>query len=403
MSATTAFAALTNIAALTNTVRCSAQVLVAVMAAHGSAMAGEITLYSHPTFGGREVTLREATPNLSEAGFNDRASSMVIRSGRWELCVDAEFRGECSVYERGEYKSLAGLNNRITSAREVGSEREHLDWRHHYGRSGLIELFAQPGLKGNSTVVLRDNADFVQIGFNDRAASMRVEQGIWQLCSDANYRASCRTFTPGRYDDLGAALNYKVSSARMVQPEEEIDPPQAVDPQAAVLLYSEEGMRGRVLPLRGDAGDFVVLGFNDAASSLLIRSGTWEFCVDSRFRGSCRILGAGAYRTLDPVLVRSISSARMVAPPGGPGRPEGDIELFSAPDFSGARLPLKRDVRSLTELDFNDRAGSVIVHTGQWEFCRHKDFGGQCLAVGPGRYAHLGALHNAISSLRRLH
>jgi hypothetical protein len=379
--------------------RCLLAALLLVVQAMVSA--GEMTLFSHQHFGGREITVREAIADLREAGFNDKASSMVIRSGRWEVCIDASFRGECMVFERGEYRTLARLNNKITSAREVGSERDGPNWRRSLGSKGLVELYAQPNFKGNHTAVLRDSPDLVQLGFNDRATSVVVEEGNWQLCADHDYQGSCRTLAPGRYDSLGP-LAGKVSSLRMVEPDQQFEPSPHTDQQANVLLYQEEGMRGRSLAIRGDAVDFAALQFNDLAASLVVKAGTWEFCVESRYRGACRILGAGVYRTLDATLLRTISSARQVAPQGGPGRPEGEVELFSKPEFGGARLPLYRNVPSLAEFDFNGRAASLIVHTGQWEFCRNKEYSGQCLVVGPGRYANLGSLHNAITSLRRL-
>ncbi len=189
----------------------------------------------------------------------------------------------------------------------------------------------------------------------------------------------------------------------MVAPDEDRNPPSRSESGAAVLLYQSEDMRGRSVALRGDTSDFVPIGFNDVAQSMVIQSGTWEFCVDSNFRGGCRILGPGQYRSLDGMLNKNISSARMVASQGGPGRGEGDVELFSEGDFRGARLPVRRDVRTLAEFDFNDRAGSIIVHNGKWEFCKHADFGGQCVMYGPGRYASLGGMNNGISSLRRVH
>jgi hypothetical protein len=375
--------------------------LAALLLASATTIAGEMTLFSHQHFGGREITVRDATPNLREAGFNDKASSMVVRSGRWEVCIDADYRGECMVFERGEYRTLARLNNRISSAREVGTPSDGPGWRRNVGQRGWIELFALPNFKGNHTAVLRDSPDLVQLGFNDRAASVVVEEGNWQLCTDHDYRGSCRTLVPGRYESLGP-LAGKVSSLRLIEADQYYELPPQADGQANVLLFAEEGMRGKALAIRGDAVDFAALQFNDTAVSLVVKAGTWEFCVDSRYGGTCRILGAGVYRKLDPVLLRAISSARQVAPQGGPGRPEGEVELFSKPDFGGARLPLYKSVAQLAEFDFNERAGSIIVHTGQWEFCRNKDYSGQCLVVGPGRYGQLGALHNAITSLRRL-
>src|SRR5206468_5752458 len=54
-------------------------------------------------------------------GFNDRASSVVVDRGRWEVCEDARFEGRCVVLRPGSYDSLArmGMNNRISSVRPL--------------------------------------------------------------------------------------------------------------------------------------------------------------------------------------------------------------------------------------------------------------------------------------------
>lgn len=298
-----------------------------------AALAGEMTLYSHENFGGREVTLRDVTPDLVQLGFNDKASSMVVRSGRWEICVDAGFRGDCAVFEPGEYPRLDRFNDRVSSAREVGRDDRDSDrdFHHHGGPRGMAELFSRPGLGGNSTRIVRDTDDFVQIGFNDRTVSARIDEGTWEFCSDAGFRGQCRVFGPGDYPDLGPGLTGRVSSARLVPPDgrehggpgpggpgfggpggPDGRPGRSPEDDAPVLLFQEDGMRGRSLPLRGDAPDLVPFGFNDQASSLVIQSGTLQFCVDSFYRGQCRVFGPGEYRHLDPLLFRAISSVRRV-------------------------------------------------------------------------------------------
>ncbi len=53
---------------------------------------------------------------------NDRASSVIVDRGRWEVCENAGFGGRCVVLRRGNYDSLRamGMNNRISSVRPVG-------------------------------------------------------------------------------------------------------------------------------------------------------------------------------------------------------------------------------------------------------------------------------------------
>ncbi|HEV7814387.1 MAG TPA: beta/gamma crystallin-related protein [Janthinobacterium sp.] len=190
--------------------------LAASVLAPLAAGAGELTLYSQDHFRGREVTLREVSPDLAQLGFNDKASSMVVRSGRWEVCIDADFRGFCAEFGPGEYPLLERFNDRISSAREVGRGNGRMERERERGPRGMVEFFSRPGLEGNSTRIVRDTGDFVQIGFNDRAVSVRIDDGTWQFCSDAEYRGLCRVFGPGTYPDLGPGLAGRVSSARLV-------------------------------------------------------------------------------------------------------------------------------------------------------------------------------------------
>jgi uncharacterized protein YcfJ len=65
--------------------------------------------------------------NFERAGFNDRASSVVVDRGRWEVCTDAKFEGRCVVLRRGSYDSLRGMgmDNRISSVRPVAEHHAY--------------------------------------------------------------------------------------------------------------------------------------------------------------------------------------------------------------------------------------------------------------------------------------
>jgi hypothetical protein len=84
--------------------------------------AAEVTFYENDGFSGRSFTSNQTIWNLDNTGFNDRASSAIIRGGSWEICSDARLEGQCVVLGAGEYPSLRslGMNDRISSAREVG-------------------------------------------------------------------------------------------------------------------------------------------------------------------------------------------------------------------------------------------------------------------------------------------
>ncbi len=99
--------------------RCAFGLLVG-LAATTPALA-QITFYEQPNFGGRSITTNDSISNLRSSNFNDRASSVVVRSQRWEVCVDQRYAGRCRVLRPGQYASLEamGLDDQISSVRAV--------------------------------------------------------------------------------------------------------------------------------------------------------------------------------------------------------------------------------------------------------------------------------------------
>ena len=83
--------------------------------------AAQVTFYENQGFSGRTFTTQKQIANFQRFGFNDRASSVLVSSGRWEACEDVRFRGRCVVLRQGQYPSLSamGLNNRVSSVRPV--------------------------------------------------------------------------------------------------------------------------------------------------------------------------------------------------------------------------------------------------------------------------------------------
>lgn len=85
--------------------------------------AAAIELYEHDDFGGRALRAAGAMPNLQMSGFNDLASSVQVRSGRWELCSDAEYRGRCIALEPGSVRRLRerDMNDMVSSLRPLAA------------------------------------------------------------------------------------------------------------------------------------------------------------------------------------------------------------------------------------------------------------------------------------------
>ena len=184
--------------------------------AAASVFGGEITLYEHQDFGGRRITLRDALANFEGSGFNDRASSIIVRDGLWEVCTDAHFQGYCGRFGPGEYRNLrSDLNDRISSAREVGGPPVSSRWAPS-GHPRAI-LYEGRNFSGRSFAIEGDVvSNLADTGFNDRASSMRVEGGYWLFCTDARFEGTCRTFGPGEYASLPWDITNKISSGRRV-------------------------------------------------------------------------------------------------------------------------------------------------------------------------------------------
>lgn len=86
--------------------------------------AAQVVFYEHDGFAGRSFETNRQVGNFERFGFNDRASSVVVISGRWEMCTDARFGGQCVVVRPGRYPTLnaLGLNDRLSSVRPVGRQ-----------------------------------------------------------------------------------------------------------------------------------------------------------------------------------------------------------------------------------------------------------------------------------------
>jgi uncharacterized protein YcfJ len=183
-----------------------------VVAAHASA---QITFYEHDNFNGRALSSDRAVDDFTRRGFNDRASSIVIDGGAWEVCEDVRFEGRCTVLRPGRYRSLneMGMNDQLSSARPVrrGPERPG-------DRQGQITFFERDGFQGRQFEVDDTARDFVRRGFNDQASSAVVFGERWEVCEHVNFEGRCAILRPGRYPDLRSmGLDNQLSSARPVQ------------------------------------------------------------------------------------------------------------------------------------------------------------------------------------------
>ena len=115
--------------------------LIAAGIAVAGQAAAEVTFFNQDGFRGRNFTANQTIPNLDRTGFNDKISSVIVRSGAWEVCTDAGFAGRCVVLRPGRYPTLAaaGIEDSISSIRPA---RRHAQ---NYGQNYRSDSYAFQG------------------------------------------------------------------------------------------------------------------------------------------------------------------------------------------------------------------------------------------------------------------
>ncbi|OZA46243.1 MAG: hypothetical protein B7X81_07320 [Hydrogenophilales bacterium 17-61-76] len=278
--------------------------LTAAGAAIAAQAAAQVTFYEHPGFEGRTFVTNAPVGNFARQGFNDRASSVVVRGERWEVCEDARYDGRCVVLRPGNYPSLdaMGLNDRVSSVREV-SRNARIDERRYVPapQAAQVTFFERNGFEGPSFTTQRPIGNFARRGFNDRASSAQVQGDRWEVCERARFNGRCKVLRPGQYASLAEmGLNNRISSARIVNANTRIDDrryaPAPVTAQ--VTFYERQGFEGQSFTSQKQIGNFARQGFNDRASSAIVQGNSWEVCEDAQFNGRCVVLRPGKYPSL---------------------------------------------------------------------------------------------------------
>jgi Beta/Gamma crystallin len=306
-----------------------------------------------------EIDFRGAGMNhYRDADLRWGVRSLIVHSGTWEICSDSGSRGRCQVFQPGQYRILDGQMMGARSARLLAGPgvpppvapppQRSIDpvaaiagaviggliggnqgvaiatpvSPQAIGATGRIHFFPGPGLTGQPLSVVGNVPNFQDFGFNDRAQSIRVESGVWEVCSDSGFRGACRQLAPGDYPALwNSMLDRSISSARMIQApnvgvmpgvQDGTYPAGTPETPHSVILFADEDFRGETFRANGDLENLRNTSMNDRAGSIFIRQGRWEFCTDSRSRGTCLTLGPGSYGRLQYPMDRAISSFRRV-------------------------------------------------------------------------------------------
>ena len=223
-----------------------------------------------------------------------------------------------------------------------------------------------------------------------------------------------------------------------------------------ISLYERPAFQGQSMTTTIALPSLERTTFNDVASSIVVRDGTWEACTETNFRGRCAQLVPGSYSRLSRDLNGLVASVRQVDVEPGPERivVNPDIPLVAvSPSLSpvvinpgaapvvinaapapvvvsepsqvvvttpvvsavpvpaGARVTLYQhkghlvraveltsNVDDLDARNFDDSADAALVSGGLWRLCDGERGHGACTEFPPGRYESLGALDGKVRS-----
>jgi hypothetical protein len=183
------------------------------------------------------------------------------------------------------------------------------------GYGGAL-VHADAGYRGGALQLDGVVPDLSRLRFNDRISSISILSGVWEVCTDANFRGKCATLDTSmpRLNDL--RLNDNISSIRPVgfgRGDTRYDDRARGGKRgrsADVVLFSNADLGGDPFELNRDMADLSDYRFNDKASSILVRRGTWLACEHANYRGRCEVISRGS-GDLRPIgLNDNISSIR---------------------------------------------------------------------------------------------
>ena len=211
---------------MSNSYKKSLLAITAMLAFPLAAMA-QVTFYEGEGFSGQAFTTTRTVQDFARSGFNDRASSVIVTSSRWEVCEGTAYRDRCVVLRPGRYPSLAamGLNDRVSSTRTLAtSARVNNDRFAPLPPPPSVVLYENADFGGRSFTAEQSVANMGRFGFNDRASSAVVIGDMWEACEDNGFRGQCRVLRQGRYPNLAAmGMQDRISSVRMMDVPAKVD------------------------------------------------------------------------------------------------------------------------------------------------------------------------------------
>lgn len=279
----------------------------------GNEQPAGLMLFSGEDFRGEVREVFDSVYSLNDYYFNDRAQSVAVLSGAWELCEHSDFTGRC-VFIRGDVQDLDwyGLDRELTSVRPIYeyTEAEH----------GLMFTRDQSGY-----IRYADNARYGYDNYS-HGYGTSTSVSVYHYGYSPSYR-SHGYYSPrlghGPYGFGWTRHGANPHYGRHYRKQQRPLKGHYGTRNGAVTLYTDSYERGASLGLNKGVSDLSRYRFNDNISSLQIRSGKWEVCEHANYKGRCQIVDASTDRLNGIRLNDNISSIRPVSDSPRGGREDG--------------------------------------------------------------------------------
>jgi len=252
----------------------------------GQGQQSALILFEDVNYQGDREQIDEDVPDMRTIGFDNIASSMRIREGRWQLCSDTNYRGECHTFTSDSDNFIPlGLNDQVSSVRRLD---DGASGGYNQGRG--ITIFEDDNYQGRSLNFTSDAPNLANQNFNDMLSSFRIYEGTWQLCEHAYYSGQCWTYNSDE-DHVGSqGMNDRVSSLRRV---DSGGGSGGSGYDARIVVYQDVNYGGRSRTYTSTVSNLAQDGWNDMISSFRVYGpGHWEICEHADFGGRCQVFNS---------------------------------------------------------------------------------------------------------------
>ncbi len=329
----------------------------------------KVCMFEHDNYGGKKKCFSKNVSDLHGQGIGDEISSIKIINGQCpdlkvEVYKDKDFQGDHRTISKNESDFGDKFNDEISSLQFFPQGKGIPADAPDCG----VCLFEHFNYEGASVCFSRtqDNFKDSKIKFNDKASSLRLfTKGCPNLVvtayEDSDFQGDSNLFD-GDVKSLGGKLNDKISSMQLWKGGKG-KPGIDEDSECQAILYDHVGFHGQYTTVKANRNDLKEL--NGRVSSIKL------------FTEECKNLGLMLYSDKEGEgeqfevsgdmsdLGKFNDKARsLLFVKGGIRDPKQcGICLYENWNYKGKELCLNLSVADLTDLDFNDKASSLKVHT----------------------------------------